>query len=797
MLVSGGKLIAIDNVNTDGVTINGDGVNYAISVNTDNIATNATVNAVSSTLNDDIQKIYSNFDDYYRKTETSGSAQLAEEFDSIKSSIKHYDVTSLTPDILYAGVSDASSIKTTYAISATSASDQLAFDGTYDAETNKVATVESVNKATKLVKPIVLEYKKQVDYTWDELHTAAPNVYVSIGSAIYDLAVLNENIMIFRQHTAARINSDEHSQIYVTELQLFKNLNWNTETITYTVSDPWADTGTGITVSTGRVSINIDDSTVKINENNQVYAVQETQNVIYNTTTWQEIKADKLLVLNAAINGYDTYSNVYQKTDTHITWIANVNDKLYFIKLTNTDVWTMDEIQLSSTYSAGYGLSLSNHEFSVDKSIIASKTELDKKQDDITHLIPTGASADNKLTTQEYVDSAVERLEARYLGSTSTGDPFATYAELTGAKTYYYQGQLTTPDINDITVVTNDETRLNTSGLPTTTRYRWSGNSWAFEYVINNTGFTTEQIAAINSTITKEKVDKYENYQNSIDQKQDKLTAGDNITITPNNVISSTGTSDHKVSVTEGSSPDYLRNILVSDAEEITLTTVDNQLRVGLNLTADSDPKLMTIAESQINDSTNDYGSWWGDTPPAWNDSGNCNIIQYRLKRISDSQGSLTVCRCALTGNWSDRLPIFRIGIFDSTQTLLGSSDYFVYDSTTSQFVGKLFNDTIAIAQGAITELSVSMHEETVGSLKIARNTRYIIELISCGLSFAGKTQTGTNVTSNYDYDYKLENNIMNTSNTMTWWTDLSVKHQADKVPFLSFGASSIRSVNV
>lgn len=897
MLVSGGKLLAIDKVNTDDFTVSGDGVERALSINTDIIATNASVESVSSTLYSDIQSVSSNFDNYYIKLETSGSEQLAKEFDSIKSSITNYNIVSLTPDNLYASVSADSQDKNVYVVSAKTAQDKLEFDGVYDPETNKVATVETVEKTIKTVKPIILEYNKTVDYTWEELQSVVPNVYVANNSALFDLAVVNENVLIFRQHTAARISSDEHSQIHVTELQLFRNLSWNTEAIMYTVSDPWSDNSTGISVSTGRISVNVDDSTIKINESNQLYVPDQFQYITLNVTKWSDIDFSKVFVLDASLLA-DSHasSSLYEMTSDHVTWLVLSNTEIYFVKLTDADVWSTVKFEIESEkYTAGTGLVLNQNEFSVDESIVATnekvsevsgklaedidtisanfdnyylKTEtsgsdeLSKAFDNITADITevssklsndisvvsanfdnyydkTETSSSNQLTEKfdslsSTIDETIETVSSNfsnyYTKSETSGSiqldeefdairklvkplpdiksltPDILYAAISADETSSYyvvsatntvQGELEfdgvyDPETNKVATVDTVKSVKNViltyNETPTQTYVE------LLDIVKNGKLYVLDETDIVQASIATE--DKIE--FTFVDAQQNLNYYSLSSDLTWSNKIDSVA-NDHKVSVAEGENPDYLQQVLVSDAEEVTLTKVDSQLRIGLNLTGESDPKLTTMNESQINDSTNNYGSWWGgDEPPTWNETGRSNVLQYRMKRTSDAQGSLTLCRCALTNNWGTDRPIFRIGIFDIDMTLLGSSDYFVYDKTAGQFIGHMFNDTITVTQDATTELDVPMHEETVGALRIARNTRYIIELITCGLSFAGKTQSGTGVTSNYAYDYTLENNLMiSKSGELDWWTELTGKQQADKIPYLSFGASSIRSSSV
>ncbi len=138
------------------------------------------------------------------------------------------------------------------------------------------------------------------------------------------------------------------------------------------------------------------------------------------------------------------------------------------------------------------------------------KAKLATKQDDISGILPTDASATNQLATKAYADAIGERLEARYLGSDASGNPFASRAALESATAYYYQGSPAAPDTNDITTVTSDESHVGTTGEPSTTRYRWNGTGWSFEYVINNTGLSESQLLAVNSGITASKVSGYD-----------------------------------------------------------------------------------------------------------------------------------------------------------------------------------------------------------------------------------------------------------------------------------------------
>lgn len=253
------------------------------------------------------------------------------------------------------------------------------------------------------------------------------------------------------------------------------------------------------------------------------------------------------------------------------------------------------------------------------------------------------------------------------------------------------------------------------------------------------------------------------------------------------------GQESGKVKVDAEGIADYLENLLLteSDTSPLTIQKVGGKLYFGVNMEGESDPKLKTIDESAINANTGNYGSWWTSEPPAWGDDTGINVVAYRMKRVSDAQGILAKCRFSLSGSFSGR-PIFRIGIFDKDMNLLGSTDTLVANDGKTAFVGQEHGDTYAIDSSTYGEFNVDLHEESGGSLRIGRNSRYIIQLVSCGVQFAAKLQSGSGTTSNYVFDYNMENNLQTTYAGLKWWTTSDGKAQAENVPWLSFGASYI-----
>lgn len=143
---------------------------------------------------------------------------------------------------------------------------------------------------------------------------------------------------------------------------------------------------------------------------------------------------------------------------------------------------------------------------------------------------PHGTTAhDVDSYTQSEIDDKITRFVAHYLTDKVGGRfvPFATHAALAEAKRthtaenpkFFYAGEGFTPTKNDYCVILDDETVEHK-----TTRYsfvgEWPSGSWQYQYTINDTAFSQEQWAAINSGVTADKLEELSNADNiSYDSK--------------------------------------------------------------------------------------------------------------------------------------------------------------------------------------------------------------------------------------------------------------------------------------
>jgi len=238
-----------------------------------------------------------------------------------------------------------------------------------------------------------------------------------------------------------------------------------------------------------------------------------------------------------------------------------------------------------------------------------------------------------------------------------------------------------------------------------------------------------------------------------------------------------------KVAVDSASEADYLDEVLVSDSDLVSLVKADGKLHVQVNTAVSYDPKIQTLDEFAVNTATSNYGAYalnTGYSKLEWQNRKSysyLNAIVYQSMRIATSQGVITKCNVALTGNLSGDAPCFNVALFSTDGTLLGST-------------GLVFPKETGASDSGNQLLTVDMVSAFEDALNLKRNTRYVVQVWSCGCQLAAYSH-GT--TYNYNYDYTLRQNLQTSTSTPDWVsTGQSSFSRAETVPYVSFGASEI-----
>jgi len=139
----------------------------------------------------------------------------------------------------------------------------------------------------------------------------------------------------------------------------------------------------------------------------------------------------------------------------------------------------------------------------------AAEQALDTRVTTIEGNIPADASPQNKLTTEQFVNSTTATATATYRGSYNEVSDLHLTTTATRAEIASELGSvISVADNNDyafVQIPTSDETPTEIARVE---RYKFNGTSWAFEFALNNSGFTAVQWEAINSAITSGLVQK-------------------------------------------------------------------------------------------------------------------------------------------------------------------------------------------------------------------------------------------------------------------------------------------------
>ena len=151
-----------------------------------------------------------------------------------------------------------------------------------------------------------------------------------------------------------------------------------------------------------------------------------------------------------------------------------------------------------------------------DINMLSSPSTVEDAIVDIQSLIPAQATTSNMLADKDFVNSSINSSAAFFFSYNAQGDNFPSKAALTSAVTFYRNGVANTPSRNDYVVVTSDETNNNAQ-----TKYinvsDTSTPTWQLMYVINDAPFTSNQQKAIDSGITAELVQEFDEHVNDAD----------------------------------------------------------------------------------------------------------------------------------------------------------------------------------------------------------------------------------------------------------------------------------------
>ena len=134
--------------------------------------------------------------------------------------------------------------------------------------------------------------------------------------------------------------------------------------------------------------------------------------------------------------------------------------------------------------------------------LLAAKAD-DSDIDAINVKIPADASAQNKLASEQYVNSSVATNTATYRGAYNLVSDLSLSTSATREQiATALAGAISQADNNDYCFVQIPTSDATPTEIASVERYKFNGTAWAFEYPLNNSGFTSAQWNALNSGIT-------------------------------------------------------------------------------------------------------------------------------------------------------------------------------------------------------------------------------------------------------------------------------------------------------
>ena len=199
----------------------------------------------------------------------------------------------------------------------------------------------------------------------------------------------------------------------------------------------------------------------------------------------------------------------------------------------------------------------------------------------INEKIPAEASSSNQLADKAFVNSSITTATATFQGTKNLkSDLNMSISSTTSAIATKLNTVFSNADINDYCFVQIPVSDDAATPIAVTQRYKHNGTNWIYEYDLNNSGYTAEQWAAINSNITSE-----------LTTKLNSLPTNTQLNQTFTDITTSIGTKQDIISdlstIREGAAagatavqPAALNNYYTKAQSDSNLTTAINNLDI-------------------------------------------------------------------------------------------------------------------------------------------------------------------------------------------------------------------------
>ena len=325
--------------------------------------------------------------------------------------------------------------------------------------------------------------------------------------------------------------------------------------------------------------------------------------------------------------------------------------------------------------------------------LLAAKAD-DSDIDAINAKIPADASAQNKLASEQYVNSSVATNTATFKGAYNLVSDLSLSTSATREQiATALAGAISQADNNDYCFVQIPTSDATPTEIARVERYKFNGTAWAFEYALNNSGFTSAQWNALNSGITSGLVTKLTALPTNTELTN--LLAGKQATIVDLDAIRS-GAQAGAVSAPQATTYTKTEVDGMVDAEE-------NRAKLAEQANADDidaiEAKIPAAASSQNKLATEQYVNSSVATATATY-RGSFNLVSdLSLTIAATEQQIATALAGEITGADNNDYCFVQIPAADDTPTVIARVDRYKFDGTDWAFEYSLNNSGFTAAQ--------------------------------------------------------------------------------------------------